>query len=326
MRSISDLQHSHTFGQEERQDGERRTLIVIAITFAMMIIEIGAGVYFGSMALLADGLHMASHAAALAINAFAYIYARRNAANPRFSFGTGKVNALGGYTGALLLAGFAVMMAWESVERLLNPVSIAFNWAIAVAIIGLVVNGASMLLLGEKGHHHHHHHGEEEHHHHEDDHHQHGHHHHHEGDHHHHDHNLRSAYLHVMADALTSVTAIVALLAAKYFGWIWMDPLMGIVGSLLVANWSLGLIRSTSQTLLDHQASDERLETLRAAVAGADASVTDLHLWSIGPGLNNAQITIASASPLAPEQYKQRIPKALNVVHATVEIHKIPAR
>jgi len=308
--------HSHTFGQDQQKDGERRTLIVIAITFAMMIIEIGAGIRYGSMALLADGLHMASHAAALAITAFAYVYARKNAANPKFSFGTGKVNALGGFTGALLLAGFALMMAWESIDRLLNPVEIQFNWAIAVAIIGLVVNGGCMLILGDKHHHGHgHSHGHS---------HSHGHDHHHHGHQHSHkeDQNLRSAYLHVMADTLTSVTAIFALLAAKYFAWIWMDPIMGIIGSILVANWSIGLIRSTSHVLLDHQASSETLAKLRQAIETEHDKVIDLHLWSIGPGIHSAMITLLSDSPQEPESYKARIPKELHIVHTTVEIHR----
>lgn len=294
--------HSHTFGQDKQRSGEKRTLIVIAITLAMMAIEITAGTVFGSMALLADGLHMASHSAALAITAFAYIYARKNAANPKFSFGTGKVNALGGFTGALLLAGFALMMAWESIDRLLNPVAIQFNWAIGVAIVGLVINGASMFILGD-----HHDHGHS----HGHDHHEHG-----------HDHNLRSAYLHVMADALTSVTAIFALLAAKYFGWIWMDPIMGIVGSLLVANWSIGLIRTSSYTLLDYQAPPESLHALHQAVESETEKIADLHMWSIGPGIYSAMLTIVAQDPLDPESYKARIPQELGIVHATIEVHK----
>lgn len=325
--SLEELQHTHTFGQEKRKEGERRTIVVIAITLTMMVVEISAGIAFGSMALLADGLHMASHSAALAITAFAYVYARRHAANPRFSLGTGKVNALGGYTGAILLAGFALLMVYESVERLINPTTIAFNWAIGVAVIGLVVNGASMFILGhhdhDHGHGHSHGHGHEDHNHgreHGHDDHEHDHHHHHER----HDHNLRSAYLHVMADALTSVTAIVALLAAKYFGWIWMDPVMGLVGSALVGNWSIGLLRTTSQTLLDHQASADQLATLRQAIeTNADTRVTDLHLWSIGPGIHSAMITVASDKPQSPATYKARIPQHLGIVHATIEVHAI---
>ncbi|MBD5781762.1 CDF family Co(II)/Ni(II) efflux transporter DmeF [Pelagicoccus sp. NFK12] len=309
---VPSLTHTHTFGQDKQKSGEKRTLVVIAITLVMMVVEITAGTVFGSMALLADGLHMASHSAALAITAFAYIYARKNAANPKFSFGTGKVNSLGGFTGALLLAGFALMMAWESVDRLLNPVEIQFNWAIGVAIIGLVVNGASMFILGD--HHHHHGHGH--------DHHHHGHHHH---DHHHegheHDQNLRSAYLHVMADALTSVTAIFALLAAKYFGWIWMDPVMGIIGSALVANWSIGLIRSSSRTLLDYQAPQEAIDAVSQAIETETEKVTDLHLWSIGPGIYSAMLTIVAERPATPNIYKARIPQDLGIVHVTIEVH-----
>ncbi|MDQ8181217.1 CDF family Co(II)/Ni(II) efflux transporter DmeF [Pelagicoccus sp. SDUM812005] len=304
------LTHSHTFGQEKQKSGEKRTLIVIAITLVMMAVEITAGTVFGSMALLADGLHMASHSAALAITAFAYIYARKNAANPKFSFGTGKVNALGGFTGALLLAGFALMMAWESIERLLNPVEIQFNWAIGVAIVGLVVNGASMFILGD-----HHHHGHS---------HSHGHDpkHHHEHEHsHHHDQNLRSAYLHVMADALTSVTAIFALLAAKFFGWVWMDPIMGIVGSLLVANWSVGLIRSSSHTLLDYQAPQKSIDALHRAIETEDEKIADLHMWSIGPGIYSAMLTIVAKTPANPNTYKTRIPAQLGIVHTTIEVH-----
>lgn len=314
MKSLEDEhhQHNHTFGQDKQKAGEKRTLIVIAITLVMMVVEITAGSVFGSMALLADGLHMASHSVALAITAFAYIYARKNAANPKFSFGTGKVNALGGFTGAIMLAGFAIMMAWESVDRLLNPVAIQFNWAIGVAIVGLVVNGASMFILDDHGHSHGHKHDHDHHHGHKHDHH-HG---------HKHDHNLRSAYLHVMADALTSVTAIFALLAAKYFGWIWMDPIMGIVGSLLVANWSVGLVRTTSHTLLDYQAPKESTEILHKAIETEHEKIVDLHLWSIGPGIHSAMLTIVSPAPLEPEAYKARIPKELRIVHTTIEVHK----
>ncbi|MBC2605902.1 CDF family Co(II)/Ni(II) efflux transporter DmeF [Pelagicoccus albus] len=316
--------HSHVFGQDQQKTGEKKTLIVIAITLVMMVVEISAGSLFGSMALLADGLHMASHSAALTITAIAYIYARKNASDPRFCFGTGKVNALGGYTGALLLAGFALMMLWESFDRLLNPVEIQFNWAIGVAVIGLIVNGASMLILGEHdhghdhGHGHHHHGGHHHHHHHEHD---------HDHDHHDHDHphdhedqNLRSAYLHVMADALTSVTAIVALLGAKYFGWIWMDPVMGIAGSVLVANWSIGLLRSTSQTILDYQAPAETVASARQALESESDKVVDLHIWSIGPGILNATFSILSSDPKTPDFYKHQIPEKLGIVHCTIEV------
>jgi cation diffusion facilitator family transporter len=326
-------EHSHTFGQDVRRPGESRTLLVIAITAAMMVVEIAAGIAFGSMALLADGLHMASHAAALGINAFAYVYARRHAHDASFSFGTGKINTLGGFTGAVLLAGFALLMATESVERLISPVGIAFNQAIAVAVLGLLVNGASMWILGGHAHtealghdhgHADHRHGPEGH-----DHDDHDHHDHHDHDHdHHHDHNLASAYLHVLADALTSLLAIFALLGAKYFGFNWMDPLMGIVGALLVARWSFGLLRSTSGVLLDRAAPAEVCAAVRAAIEqggaqGENAVVTDLHVWAVGPNLYSAALTVVAAEPVAPDVYRALLPPV--IVHATIEVHAAPA-
>ncbi len=307
------LGHSHSFGQERKRPGEARTLIVIGITATMMVIEIAAGLAFGSMALLADGLHMASHAAALGVTALAYIYARRHAHDERFSFGTGKVNALGGFTGAILLAVFALMMVWESVDRLLFPVPISFNGAIFVAVVGLVVNGASMLILGHR-------HEEPEH---AGDHshshsHRHDHHHHHK-----HDQNLRAAYLHVLADALTSVLAIFALLTAKYAGQVWMDPLMGIIGALVVARWSLGLIRTTSAVLLDHQAAADTCEQIRAGLESDSATrVTDLHVWNIGPGIYSMVASIRTSRPLTPQEYRERIPRGLGVVHASIEVNR----
>lgn len=329
---ISRRQHDHRFGQDLKKPGEARTRIVIVLTLTMMLVEIIAGIVYGSMALLADGIHMASHAVALGINAFAYVYARRHAGNPAFSFGTGKVNALGGYTGAVLLAFFALMMAWESVERLFNPTPIAFNHAILVAVVGLVVNGASVFILGDH-HHHDHDHGHSHHHEddgdHEDDHHHAEHHDHHDHDHphhdhhHHHDHNLRSAYLHVLADALTSVTAIVALLAAKYFGWVWMDPLMGIVGSLLVGRWSLGLLRQTSHTLLDRQLEEPIVAKVRHAIeADGHSHVTDLHAWEIGPRIRSLIVSVAAKENLTPDDYRQRIDSG-DFQHVTIEVHRM---
>jgi cation diffusion facilitator family transporter len=244
----------------------------------------------------------------------AYIYARRRAGDPRFSFGTGKVNALGGFTGAILLAGFALLMAGESIHRFIEPVPIAFNSAILVAVVGLAVNGASVFILGDHGHSHGHEHDHGEHHDHGHDH-AHGNHHDH-----HHDHNLRSAYLHVLADALTSVLAIAALLAGKYLGWKWMDPAMGIVGALLVARWSLGLIRQTSAVLLDQQ-NDEAAEQIREALeADGGTRVSDLHVWSIGPGLHAAEMVLTSDVPAAPDDYKTLLPSHLGLVHVTIEV------
>jgi cation diffusion facilitator family transporter len=246
---------------------------------------------------------MASHAAALTINVFAYIYARRQAHNHIFSFGTGKVNALGGFTGAVLLAIFALIMVWESIDRLLNPVEIAFNQAILVAVIGLIVNGVSVFILGEQ-HEQSHAHGEQDH-------------------EHHHDHNLRAAYLHVMADALTSVLAIAALLAGKFFGLNWMDPIMGIIGALLVARWSLGLIRSTSAVLLDKQGPQSVQNQIKNILEeNADTKVTDLHLWSIGPNIYSLIISILAKSPKNPEEYKEQLPVDSSFVHISIEVNQ----
>ena len=299
--NLSFWQHSHAAGQDIKRPGEQRTRIVIAITGMMMVVEIVAGILFGSMALLADGLHMASHAAALSINAFAYIYARRHAHDMSFSFGTGKVNALGGFSGAILLAMFALLMTWESFHRLVNPVDIIFNQAIWVAILGLVVNGVSVAILKSGNHSHEH------------------------GNHHNHheDHNLKSAYLHVMADALTSILAIFALLTAKYFGLIWMDPAMGIVGAILVARWSLGLLRTTSGVLLDRQGPECIRHEIRDRIqVDKDSQVADLHLWSIGPDIYAAVITVVAHEPSTVDQYKARFQKNLNLAHISIEVHK----
>lgn len=288
--------HSHSFGQEKKRSGEFRTLIVIAITAAMMIVEIAAGLAFGSMALLADGLHMGSHAVALGINAFAYVYARRHAHNERYSFGTGKVNTLGGYTGAILLAVFAALMAWESMLRLITPVSIAFNQAIFVAVLGLLVNGASVFILGADHSHDHDH---------------------------HHDHNLKSAYLHVLADALTSVLAIFALLIGKYYGAIWMDPLMGIVGAILVARWSIGLLKSSSRILLDEQGAEDIQEAIRSSIEGQEENrIVDLHLWTVGPGVYSAILSIVSRSPQNPDHYRSLLPANIHLHHISIEVHQ----
>ncbi len=306
MNSIKQWQHGHTFDQDKALEGERRTLIVCMLTFVTMVVEIVAGIAFGSMALLADGIHMGSHATALGISVLAYVYARKNANSPRFAFGSGKVNALGGYTGAILLAIFALTMAWGSVERFLHPAPIAFDWAIAVAVIGLIVNAVSMLLLNVNGHHHHHH--------------DHDHHHHH----HHHDHedlNLRSAYLHVLVDALTSLLAIAALLAGKYFGAVWMDPLMGMLGAVLVVRWSWGLLKETSAKLLDHQAPESMRQTVKEVIEAQDDNrIYDLHIWSIAPGVYAAIIGVVSHAPQSPDYYKSLIPADLGLEHVTVEV------
>ena len=312
--------HEHDFGQGAVTRGERRTLLVALLTAAFMVVEVGAGLAFGSMALLADGLHMASHAVALGIAVAAYVYARRRASDARFSFGTGKVNALGGYTGALLLAGFSAFMAWESVLRFLHPVPIVFDHAIVVAFLGLLVNAVSVLLLGVHSHAEDHERGHGQ-----------GHDHDHDHDHQHEhahaeDHNLRSAYLHVLADALTSVAALAALLGGKYLGAGWLDPAMGVVGSVLVARWAWGLLRVSSTVLLDHQAPAEVTERLRSALeAGGDERVVDLHVWSVGPGVRAGCVALVAHDPLPPDTYRARVPVDLGLRHLTVELHRCGA-
>lgn len=318
---MSPWTHDHVFNQDQPRPGERRTLIIVVVTAVFMVVEIFAGLYFGSMALLADGLHMASHAAALGISVAAYVYARRHASDGRFSFGTGKVNSLAAFASAILLVGFAVLMAVESIERLFNPVNISFDQAIMVAVLGLLVNGASAWLLASTPHHHH---GHDHHDHH--DHHAH-HHHQHDGESElQKDHNLRAAYFHVLADALTSLLAIVALLAGKYAGAAWLDPVMGIVGAALVANWSWGLLRMSSKVLLDWQAEPPVIEKLRAALLADDSDrIADLHVWDIGQGQHAAEVSIVTDHAHGPAHYKALIPEDLRIVHLTVEIHRCGA-
>lgn len=301
--NVKKWQHDHVFHQDQKRAGERRTFFVVAMTAVMMVVEIAAGLAFGSMALLADGLHMASHTAALGIALVAYIVSRRLASDHRFAFGVGKINSLAGFASAVLLLGFAFAMVTESTDRLINPLSIAFDKALIVAALGLVVNGASAWILMSTPHEHGAGHGHS---------------------HQRHDHNLRAAYLHVLADALTSVLAIVALLAGKYFGAGWLDPAMGIVGAALVARWSIGLIRESSRVLLDQQADDGHVNALRKSIENASSDrITDLHLWCIGHEIYAAEIAIASDNPKPSDHYRQLIPTQLNVVHATVEVRRV---
>ncbi len=308
VRNLNGWMHEHTFGQDRVRTGERRTLTVTILTAVTMVVEIAAGVAFGSMALLADGLHMASHATALGIAVLAYAYTRRFAADTRYSFGTGKVNALAGFTSAVLLALFAAGMAVESVQRFIDPVAIAFNSAIFVAVIGLLVNGVSVLILADRHHHHEHDHPK------------------HHQNHHHHgsgDHNLRAAYLHVLADSLTSLLAIFALLMGKYFGAVWMDPAMGIVGALLISRWSWGLLCATSHVLLDRQAPDAIRNGVQEVIeADGTDRITDLHVWSIGPDIYAADIALVTDNPQPPDHYKALVPQDLGLVHVTVEVHR----
>lgn len=312
-QELTGWEHEHVFDLDRPREGERRTRIVMAITLVMMVVEIAAGLAYGSMALLADGLHMGSHATALGVAVFAYVVSRRMAADPRFAFGVGKISSLAGFASAVMLLGFTLVMVTESTERLFNPLPIAFDQALLVAVVGLVVNGLSAWLLSSTPDHHHHA----------------GHHdgsHHHHGPHHHHDHNLRAAYLHVLADALTSLLAIVALLSGKYLDAMWLDPAMGLVGAALVARWSYGLIRDSARVLLDWQADERHLHALRNAIeARRSDKVADLHVWSIGDGIFAAEVSVVSDDPQSPDHYKSLLADVLNVVHATVEVHQCEA-
>jgi cation diffusion facilitator family transporter len=301
--------HDHVFLGERHDENARRTLWVVALTALMMVGEIAAGLVFNSMALLADGFHMATHAGALAVAAAAYAFARRHAADRRFSFGTGKVGDLSGFASALVLAVVALGIGVESVGRLLDPSPVAFGEATLVAIVGLAVNVASVFLLsGGHGDGHGHGHGHQHEHHH---HHDHGH------DHAHHDNNLRSALAHVLADALTSVLAIVALLAGRYLGWIWLDPVMGIVGGAVIAVWAWNLLRDTAAVLLD--TSDPHLEAeVREQVEGpGDAQITDLHVWRIGPGAHAAIVSVAGS--VDRETIRERLVPVHELAHVTIE-------
>lgn len=295
-------QHSHTYLRAIGAHAERQTRRVIALTAAMMVAEIAAGSAFHSMALLADGWHMASHAAALGITALAYLHARRSADDPRYSFGTWKVGVLGGYTSAVLLAVIAVLIAWESLDRLFEPLAIGFDEAISVACVGLAVNlvSARMLHAGNERSRH-------------------------GNDHsfHHHDHNLRGAYLHVLADALTSLTAIFALLTGKLFGWIWMDPLMGLVGSAVIGRWAYGLLRESAKLLVDRGVEADVPERVRAALqGGGGARVADLHVWRVGPQSLAAAICVVASEPKAPEHYRALALEVSELDHVTIEVHR----
>jgi cation diffusion facilitator family transporter len=300
---LNDWTHDHVFSQDRKRAGEKRTLLIVALTAIMMVVEISTGLISGSMALLADGLHMASHTAALGIAVFAYVISRRLASDRRFAFGVGKINSLAGFGSAVMLLGFALVMVIESTDRLINPLEIAFDQALMVAALGLIVNGVSAWVLMSTPHEHGHDHRDH--------------------DHHEQDHNLRAAYLHVLADALTSLLAIVALLVGKYMGAGWLDPVMGIVGAALVTRWSYALIRETSRVLLDNQADEHHAVELKKVIEEHSTDrVTDLHIWSIGHNIYAAEIAIVSDHPKAPDYYKSLIPAKLKIVHATVELHR----
>jgi len=302
--------HDHRFAGAAEQDSERRTLLVVALTGAMMVAEIIAGILTGSMALLADGWHMGSHFAALGLAAFAYGFARRHVHDRRFTFGTGKVSPLSAFASAIALGLIAIAMAFESVQRLISPVAIDFSAALVVAVVGLGVNLGSALLLS--GGHAHHDHGHGDH----GDH----------GDHdHHHDHNLRAAYVHVLADALTSLLAIVALAGGALLGLRWLDPAIGLVGAGVILWWSWGLVRRSSRVLLDMEASATMAETVRVLIeADADNRVADLHLWQVGTGHLALIVSVVTHDPRSPEHYKALLASIGSLSHVTIEV--VPCR
>lgn len=298
LPEIDALAHEHVFLGAAHDDNARRTLWVVALTAVMMVGEIVAGYWTGSMALLADGFHMATHAGALAVAAIAYGYAKKHARSTAYSFGTGKVGDLAGFASAMVLGLIALGIGVESVLRLFEPINVAFGEATIVAVLGLAVNLVSALLLSGGNHHHH---GHDHHHH---DHHHHG-----------HDNNMRSAYVHVLADALTSVLAIAALLAGRYLGWAWMDPAMGIVGAVVIARWSWTLMRDTAAVLLD-RTDDHVAEEVRELLGQGGVRITDLHVWRVGPEARAAIVSVVGADA---ESVRARLAPVHELAHLTVE-------
>lgn len=312
--NLSRWMHDHVF-DTGNSAAERSTRVVMWITAVTMLVEITAGWWFNSMALLADGWHMSSHAVALGLSALAYATARRYAKDPRFAFGTWKIEILGGFASAIFLLGVAVMMVVGSVERIASPQPIQYQEAIVIAILGLVVNLVCALILGKA---HHHDHG-----------HSHGHAHGHDHHSHHHDLNLKSAYLHVIADAATSVLAIVALIGGWIYGWAWLDPLMGIVGAVLVAVWAKGLIVDTGKVLLDremdHPVVDEIREVVETESDAGATRIADLHVWRVGKQVYSCAMTVVTQdATLTPDVVRERLSVHEEIVHSTIEIHHCP--
>lgn len=307
--------HSHQFDQGNPLT-QKKILIATILTAVMMILEILGGWIFNSMALLADGWHMSSHMLALGLAYFAYRMARQYASDSRFSFGTWKIEILAGYSSAILLMVVALLMGIQSIERLFNPVTIHFNEAIPIAVVGLVINLVCAWLLHDGGHEHHHHHSHD--HHHDDHQHTHDH-------HHHHDLNQKAAFLHVVADAVTSVLAIIALFAAKYFSWNFLDALLGIIGALLVAKWSWRLIQETGKTLLDAEMRHPVVQEIKDVIAQLpQVEITDLHVWKVGKGKFSCILGLeTSMADLTPDQVKRELSIHEEIVHASVEIHHI---
>ncbi|MBK3467657.1 CDF family Co(II)/Ni(II) efflux transporter DmeF [Pseudomonas sp. MF6776] len=298
--------HDHQFLGASHDENARRTLWVVALTFVMMIGEIAAGYITGSMALLADGFHMATHAGALGIAAAAYGFARRNANNRRYSFGTGKVGDLAGFASAMVLGLVSLGIAGESILRLFQPTTVAFGEATVIAVVGLAVNLVSaFVLMGHHGHDHDHHHDHA----------------HEHGGHHHHDNNLRSAYVHVLADALTSVLAIAALLAGRYLGWVWLDPAMGIVGAIVIAKWAFNLMRDSSAVLLDATDEPVAAEIRELLETSGDVRISDLHVWQVGPQARAAIVSVVASAGVTAEAVRARLAPVHELSHLTIELH-----
>ena len=293
--SLAGWTHDHAFLGARHTENERRTWLVVGLTATMMVGEIVGGTIYGSMALVADGWHMSTHAGALAIAALTYRYARSHLLDTRFSFGTGKLGELAGYTSALILAMIAVLIGYKSAVRLLSPVPISFDQATVIAVIGLGVNLASAWFLRDDHEHDHPHHD--------------------------HDHNLRAAYVHVIADALTSVLAIVALLTGRFFGWFWMDPMMGIVGAVVISLWAYRLLRSSGAVLLDTVIDPRLAAEIRNRLEVGTDRVADLHVWRLGPGHTGVIAAIVADEPQPPDRYKERLQDLQGLSHVTIEVH-----
>jgi cation diffusion facilitator family transporter len=317
--------HSHVFLAAEHERNERRTWAVIGLCGAMMAVEIVGGWLFGSIALVADGLHMSTHAGALLLAALAYSYSRRHANDERFTFGTGKLGDLAGFSSAIILAIIAVLIGYESISRMLHPIAIHFAEAIPIAFLGLAVNMSSAWLLSSGGHHHH------------------GHSHEHDADHGvdehvkarkradfeepheghagaHRDNNMRAAIVHVAADAAVSILVIIGLLLAKGFGWLWMDPLAGLVGAIVIASWSYGLVRDTGAILLDMNPDRELAVRLRAMVEREGDRLTDLHLWRVGPGHLAAIVSVVTRGERPANYYREQLARYKVLSHVTLEV------
>lgn len=315
MQNSKAGQHkNHDFRGRHHGRNAGRIKIVLVFSAAMMVGEIAAGHLFGSMALLADGWHMATHLAALGISLAAYVFAERQAENEHFSFGTGKFGDLGAYTSAVVLAIVALFIGWESVDRFFNPTAIAYQEAMAVAVLGLIVNAVAALLLQDGGHDH----GHDHHHGHGHDH-GHAHAHSHAGEH-HHDLNLKSAYVHMLADALTSVAAIAAIGLAWAFGWVGLDPVIGLVGAVVILRWAYLLMRSSGATLLDAQPNVELTQAIRAEVEALGDRVTDLHIWRVGPGHLAGIVSIVTAKSRDVDFYRAALTGIANLSHLTIEV------